>query len=530
MRFAIDRYAVGSEKEVAADDFDGQWYIPNRRNRFFCPECGEIVYFRAKGGAQPNHFFHQERTEHTPECEKRVDGHYSQSVTERLGFPLYLTCNSSGMFRLNIGFPALGDDLLQQVAKANYKVEIVYGDQKRSIQVNANNFYSDSITLVPVNFVPSSRRKYSVNIKGTQIVWGLRKWADYAEGFDINGAVFTYDETGGKKVRRGDSISINKLYYLVTKCSESFYPQIKLSKLGTLELCHEEYNIFKMKVLVSIDDEYTFSSVRDYLYRYYGVWLLASTPDIVPLWPPLVQKESFIPIVPNSKVTYAISSPNERPNVFLYSDYGVSRKNISHVINGISIFELTVRSHPVTLSVDRKYSGRETTYISKPLHRINLDYQVGIKDNSRILSLSEVDKELLSLGCSFLSSSKMELYVGSKDKVFQHFQISNPETTIKASADVSELFLTVASGIIHHISYEADTCDNEDLLDNIILRIKSSRYGSMVQIPVWADYTIRSLKSRNQLEIYSTIMSTISNGKIPTHTLEVIRFLQISGI
>lgn len=65
MKFAIDRYYIGIETEVDADDFDNQYYIPNRKERFFCPECNEIVYFRAKGGNHPNQFYHQEKmTEH----------------------------------------------------------------------------------------------------------------------------------------------------------------------------------------------------------------------------------------------------------------------------------------------------------------------------------------------------------------------------------------------------------------------------------------------------------------------------------
>ena len=91
MKYAIDRYAMGTEKEVDADDFDGQYFIPSRRNRFYCPECGEIVFFRAKGGSNPNHFFHQEKTDRTPECDKRVDGRSSLSLSERVGLPIYLT-------------------------------------------------------------------------------------------------------------------------------------------------------------------------------------------------------------------------------------------------------------------------------------------------------------------------------------------------------------------------------------------------------------------------------------------------------
>jgi predicted RNA-binding Zn-ribbon protein involved in translation (DUF1610 family) len=47
VRYAVDRYAIGIEIEVCADDFYGK-RIPNKLSRFRCPECGEIVYFRSE--------------------------------------------------------------------------------------------------------------------------------------------------------------------------------------------------------------------------------------------------------------------------------------------------------------------------------------------------------------------------------------------------------------------------------------------------------------------------------------------------
>ena len=44
MKYAIDRYGVGLEKEVSADIFYNK-YIPQKKDRFFCPECGERVFW-----------------------------------------------------------------------------------------------------------------------------------------------------------------------------------------------------------------------------------------------------------------------------------------------------------------------------------------------------------------------------------------------------------------------------------------------------------------------------------------------------
>ena len=48
MRYAVDRYILGHEREVAAKSFLPLSYIPSRKERFFCPECGETVFFAPK--------------------------------------------------------------------------------------------------------------------------------------------------------------------------------------------------------------------------------------------------------------------------------------------------------------------------------------------------------------------------------------------------------------------------------------------------------------------------------------------------
>ena len=215
MRFAIDRYSVGVETEVEADDFENQ-YIPGRRNRFFCPECGEIVYFRARGGTHPNQFYHQEKTVNTPECDKRVDGRSELSLNQRVGLPLYLTGIVSGHYQLNIGFPALGEEMLLKASQAGYTVEISSGKHANTLRINQATFIENEMTLIPMNYIPPYGENYVITITGERNVFGLqRKWSDYADGFGINGAIFSYEETGGKKIRRGDCISIQKNYYLM---------------------------------------------------------------------------------------------------------------------------------------------------------------------------------------------------------------------------------------------------------------------------------------------------------------------------
>ena len=523
MKFAIDRYAIGTEKEVSADDFDGQYYIPNRRNRFYCPECGEIVYFRAKGGSNPNHFFHQEETDRTPECDKRVDGRSSLSLSERVGLPVYLTTLMTGSFQINIGFPAIGSELLEKAASANYTVEISFGNQFRSVKVDSINFIEDEITLIPVNFIPKNGRNYTITISGDRTVFGLqRKWSNYADGFDPGGAVFTYEESVGKKIRREDSISTHRKYYVVTKNTLPSFPNVLQNRIGYLNIGKETFGVYVVEINVSIDDKRTFSAVSNYFYRYFGVWLLECSPELVPIWPPVIQHDYLIPVSERTNIVCAVSSGNSLPNVYIYSEYGVSSKEICHDYHGVKTIDITAGSRPITLSVDRKYVGREVSFLSKGIPDSTYHYEIGVGNDQGYISWETLSKKELSSEFSIFSNSKMELYVGSKGKLFRHIPIRNNNTIVPAMRNTEELFLVVESAVIKHVSCK-DKVSERFVNADLIKQLQAVGKSQMVPIPRWADYIIRSLKDSHDQTTFELIISTIDNGLIPMGILRTLR-------
>jgi len=529
VKYAIDRYSVGAETEVSASDFEDQ-YIPGRRSRFYCPECGEIVFFRDKGGNNPSQFYHQVKTERTPECDKRVDGRSDLSLSQRVGLPVYLTGVISGRFQLNIGFPALGSEMLEKASSADYAVEISAGNQLRTIKVDQVNFLGDSITLVPVNFVPSRGKNYTITITGSKPILGLqRKWSDYADGFEIGGAVFSYDETGGKKVRRGDSISTNRSYYAVTKHDLPRYEQIHKQLVGKLVVGYESFNVVKIEVTASVDDKVVFSSISAYLYRHFGVWLLECQPELVPLWPPVVQRDYLIPAKQGASVICAVSSGNAEPNVYSYSNYGVQKKELKQDFSSVYTVDVTVGKLPVMLSVDRKYVGREVVFLAKGLEDGSYAYKYGVKDDSEdLLQMDAVTNDRLSGGFTFEANSKMEMYLGCKDKTYRYVLLREQESVVPAISRMEEIFLLVESGVVFYHRCESRNnrkWKKEELQD--LLRV--SQAGALVPLPRWAEYYIRSLRNVADRQSLDTVIRTISNGKIHAEALLHLRRLYLSS-
>lgn len=529
MRYAIDRYSVGVETEVEADDFDGQYYIAKRRNRFFCPECGEIVYFRAKGGTHPNQFYHQEKTESTPECDKRVDGRSELSLSQRVGLPLFLTGILSGQFQLSIGFPALGSDMLQKAMIAGYTVEISSGNHSNTVRVNQATFIENATTLIPVNFIPAFGGNYAITITGESNVYGLqRKWSDYADGFGVDGAIFTCEETGGKKIRRGDSISTNRYYYIVLKNSIPPYKEINYSVVGRFDIGKDTYRVLKIMITASVNDKEDFTEISLYLKNHFGVWLLECQPELIPIWPPIVQREFSIPVQGESSVICAVSSGNAEPSVYVYSEYAVKKMEIQNDYDGIATIELLLGSRPIVLSVDRKYVGREITFSHATIPPSDCSYEISIKDETdEIIPIDELDREKLSSTLSFVSNSKMELYIGTENKIFRHVPIRDSITSIPTIELLNSLYIFVGSGIIKKLKYNLE---NEVEFDTIFTeRIINSKKGNMVPVPRWADYIIKSFRNDDRKELYKAVMTTVSNGRIYTDTLKQLRLIELGS-
>jgi hypothetical protein len=186
MKFAIDRYTNerdGKEIEVSASDIFKQYnggYVPRSHSRFYCPECNEQVFFRMHGGQQPDMFYHQKRTDASPDCDKRVDGKSDLYLYERTGLPIYLIHQYGEIYKLYIGFPSLGEFLLNKAYESNAFILI----EKQKVFITHSNFYPDEITPIPVDFIPKNEKNFKIEYSCTSTTVSIkRKWSDFADGF-----------------------------------------------------------------------------------------------------------------------------------------------------------------------------------------------------------------------------------------------------------------------------------------------------------------------------------------------------------
>lgn len=521
MRFAIDRYKIGTEEEVCASDYYGK-YIPQRKSRFYCPECGETVYWRSRGGRKIyDEFYHETKTERSPECDKRVDGHAGLNLYERVGLPLFLS-NIGGAFQLSIGFPALGNRLLNQATQKKVKVIIKGGTYERSTSVTPSIFFDNATTLIPIDFIPSYASNYSIAISSSSGIYEImRHWSDYADGFDCGGAIFLHDEINCKKVRRGDSVSPGKQYYIVSNNFSPSYPEIKYRKTGSIQLNNMTYSIYSVEIDVSSKDEVRFTLISNYFKRLFNVWLLETAPEIIPLWPPCTLQDVLVPIT-EGKVQCAVSSGNASPHVYSYTDSFVSSIQVTRQNERVTI-EIPSYSPITTLSVDRKYVGREITIARRPILLSDYKYQIAFERNdSSCIDVSKLlESDLVSV-FSINSNAKLELYVSSKEKTYQHISVRNSKTLIPSRNNSCGIILVIEGSI--YKQYQAEQSINLSRFDEsgFVVDLMNHAKGTMVQSPRWVIYFSDRCRKKGYFEISASVQRLVLNGKIAIGALQFI--------
>lgn len=358
---ALDNYAPGKQKEVNAHEVDKvtHSYISAEFGRFRCPECGERVSFYPStvmftGNKKRAFFKHQRENEFTKECELRDSGSGNVSTYERLGQDIFLKKCGYREFQVLMAFEPLGESAISKYQMLGAKLMIIPENgsavSQQVLNVNNISFYSKKTTLIELEHVANS---YAIRMLYAELG---DKWADHADGFTSAGAVFSFSETGGRKLRKGTTISMGEDYYLMVEQtrSRSVPSALCFRDMGILRGDRRTYTVGKIHISnldVKSNDYYT---IKHYFERYYDLTLLIKESEFIPLWPPAVEVDNHYSFIWSKKsVLGYISSGNENPNVFCYS-----RTSINRIPCENDIVEIDLSQEDVDISVDKKFTGK----------------------------------------------------------------------------------------------------------------------------------------------------------------------------
>lgn len=369
MKTALDFYARGKQKEANADEYDRSRYYS--RDRFICPECGEAVHLT--GSRYSNHFAHFKKSDVSAECDRRVDGSPTDSVYERIGLPIYIRKNATGDFYLYMGFKALPPGLMEKAIKESISVKI---DGRNTYRINTERFSCDGTALIPLDYIPLSGHKYHLYYEPVNKAYAVSQhWSDYADRFSYEGAIFTVTEQGGKKIRHGDSITTDEMYYWVRRQPQlpSFIPGIEMKKCGRLILKDNVLNVFCGSFSSELSDA-EFSYLTSYLRSNLKIHLLEKQPEFVPIWPPVVKTEDGYIINNREQSVYGyVVSGNDNPRIYVYQ--GI-RKIPDELVSANHLTCVRVWDQEALVNIDRKYVSSGTLLLKRSRNIISNDADV----------------------------------------------------------------------------------------------------------------------------------------------------------
>lgn len=339
MNTALDNFISSIPVEVNASKYHNQ-SIPLDTHRFTCPACGEYV------GLVINGFFrHGKRTDESDFCEKRVDSTGSScSLQYRVGVPIYIRRNNMrNDYELKIGFPSISYDILKIAADA----EVTIADKSNIEKATYTAKYSISrlspseTTLCELDFIPANDRSYSLYL--SKYGYYLDKYlSNYADGFINNNALFTYHSGEGRKIHKGDTIEANTDYILVPSnyINEN---GVFLEKIGKLKLRYmNSYTVYR--VHFSDSNEVIFKKLVAFCHENFRVTLVRKKPELLPLWPPTIQKNNRYEVINGHTVYAAVLPANAEPKIYKHSDMSFTE------------YEVTKTDHLNYVKIDCSYN------------------------------------------------------------------------------------------------------------------------------------------------------------------------------
>ncbi len=349
MNTALDNYISSIPVEVNASKYLNQ-SISLDTHRFTCPACGEYV------GLVINGFFrHGKRNDESDFCEKRVDSTGSSySLQYRVGMPIYIRRNSiSNYYELKIGFPSIPYDILKTAAGTEVTIADKSNIEKATYtaKYKLTRLSPSETTFCELDFIPSNDRSYSLRL--SKYGYYLDKYlSNYADGFINNNALFTYHSGEGRKIHKGDTVEANTDYILV---SSNYFNEngVELEKLGKLKLRYmNRYNVYRVRF--SDSNEIVFKRLVSFCHENFRVTLVRKKPELLPLWPPTIQKNNRYEVINGRDVYAAVLPANAEPKIYKHSDMSFTEYEVTKT-NALNYVKINCNSNCV-VTVSKIYS------------------------------------------------------------------------------------------------------------------------------------------------------------------------------
>ena len=308
---------------------------------------------------------------------------------------------------------------------------------------------------------------------------------------------------------------------MISKDYRPIYKEIEIAFIGNITLNNSFFNVYELEVNVSVYDEYLYTSISNYLKQCFGVWLLETTPELIPLWPPVTDQDVSVPVADCGSVICAVSSGNSTPRVFHYERNRAITVPIKRDESENNMVELPLYHQQATIvSVDRKYVGREAVFCKRPIDYNGCGYDISLlSNNGNLISENDLISKTHRKNAIVQTNAKFELYLKTRDFVIKHLSVRETQIRFPDCDHLQEIIFTVEQGILKKIALQ-NSRPTEHLLKPqtpVINTIKSSDY---VPIPRWVGYLLSEWKKNGDIKTVQEVSSFFNQGKMPYQLLK----------
>lgn len=277
-----------------------------------------------------------------------------------------------------------------------------------------------------------------------------------------------------------------------------------------------------MSINVRSNEEKRFSTISNYFQSRFGVWLLETFPELIPLWPPVVEQDVMLPVLKDKKVYCGISSGNACPNVYGYNGSDTFLLPLRQSKQGCNMAEIPTSMEEAVISVDRKYVGREIVFKRKDIKRSLFSYEISFENEEGILlSMDAITQEILSSELFIKTNAKMELYIGSKDKTYRHIAISEETCVVPARQNSMILYFIIENGIfLYYKAVPKQGIYFDEMM--YVKKLEQAYHGKLVPVPRWGTYLLSICKRTGHFKLAESIAGAIYGSKIYAGVLKVL--------
>ncbi|KKG83063.1 hypothetical protein [Methanosarcina mazei] len=298
MDCAYNNSKPGVQIKVQASDISGY-----HMGQYSCILCGEPVKFY-RGEIQKSHFRHERGSIIAQTCEfytTNMSEFSEEELRKKItGLPFYLKQIDTS-FKLYIGFWPVDDLTLTEEKRIGQKITIK-NDRKLQIEaIDLEKIHANKTYRLPISLVYNSY-KLKYKISGTPIseIWGEKTSRIFS-----NGLFFRIGSIYSRSINLNGIITTDTSYYLLSQSSVTNKSYFKVEEsYSLLNKGKEKWKIYKIRFTKITRESSKYA-------RDLHVQLLEKPPEIIPLWPPSIQKDRKYIHQETGISTYCLSSSNK---------------------------------------------------------------------------------------------------------------------------------------------------------------------------------------------------------------------------